>query len=136
MIVRVEIPGEPVGQGRPRAAVINGHARIYSPKTSGDWRGRAAVFMRQACPEPVQGPVRVDVTAVFGLPASKHRKRSPEVNQTPCTKRPDIDNVVKAVLDAGNGILWGDDAQVWKLDITKVYGAQGEAARVLVQVIA
>lgn len=39
------------------------------------------------------------------------------------TKRPDIDNLAKLVLDAGNGVLWEDDSQVCHLDVRKVYGS-------------
>jgi Holliday junction resolvase RusA-like endonuclease len=36
--------------------------------------------------------------------------------------RPDIDNVAKAVLDAFNGIVYKDDAQVYELTVKKIYG--------------
>ena len=132
-MISVTIPGEPVGQGRPRAAVVNGKPRMYSPKTSGDWRARAAWFMREEVKEPLSGPLWVTIWAVFGLPKSKIRKRSPQPNRTPCTKRPDIDNVVKAILDAGNGILWADDAQVYRLEVFKLYGREGEAPSVILE---
>jgi Holliday junction resolvase RusA-like endonuclease len=38
------------------------------------------------------------------------------------TSKPDLDNLAKIVLDALNGILWADDCQVVKLEITKEYG--------------
>jgi Holliday junction resolvase RusA-like endonuclease len=37
------------------------------------------------------------------------------------TKRPDIDNSVKAVLDSMNGIVYKDDIQVVRLSAKKVY---------------
>ena len=36
--------------------------------------------------------------------------------------KPDIDNVIKAVLDALNGIAYKDDARVVELEARKVYG--------------
>jgi Holliday junction resolvase RusA-like endonuclease len=37
------------------------------------------------------------------------------------TGRPDSDNLAKGVLDALNGILWGDDAAVVELTVSKRY---------------
>lgn len=36
-------------------------------------------------------------------------------------KKPDIDNVVKAVLDALNGVAYRDDTQVVELHVRKSY---------------
>lgn len=36
-------------------------------------------------------------------------------------KRPDLDNYIKLVSDALNGLVWKDDSQIWKLHATKVY---------------
>ena len=39
----------------------------------------------------------------------------------PHAKRPDSDNIVKAVLDGLNLIAYHDDAQVWAHNVRKVY---------------
>ena len=41
----------------------------------------------------------------------------------PC-KKPDIDNIAKAVLDALNGVAYGDDNQVTALEVSKHYAAE------------
>lgn len=46
------------------------------------------------------------------------------------TKKPDMDNVVKIVLDALNGFAWHDDAQVVDLSVMKVYTDQEPFVRV------
>lgn len=40
------------------------------------------------------------------------------------TKKPDIDNIAKAVLDALNGIAYHDDRQVIRLAVAKCYSQQ------------
>ena len=43
------------------------------------------------------------------------------VSGTPA-KKPDADNILKAVCDALNGFAWKDDAQVIEAHVRKVYG--------------
>lgn len=147
-MIRIRVPGEPRPHARPRFVRKTGHARTADKDL--DWRGRAQVHMLEAVckaagvdPEdlnpfaPVLGvleeAVRVTVTAVFTCPKSDHRKRSPRPRRWH-TKRGDTDNIAKAVLDAGNGVLWNDDAQVADLHVTKLIGAQGEAPFVEIEV--
>ena len=46
------------------------------------------------------------------------------------TKKPDVDNVAKSVLDALNGVAWLDDSQVVRLEISKSYSAAGDCVSV------
>jgi Holliday junction resolvase RusA-like endonuclease len=41
------------------------------------------------------------------------------------TSRPDNDNYEKAVFDAGNGIVWEDDALIWFNTTRKIWGEKG-----------
>ena len=40
------------------------------------------------------------------------------------TKKPDIDNIVKIVLDAMNKFAFKDDTQITKLEVEKIYGIE------------
>jgi len=42
------------------------------------------------------------------------------------TKKPDLDNVAKAVIDGMNGIIFKDDSQITSLHVTKVYAEVGK----------
>lgn len=126
----ITIPGEPVGHGRPRAASTGG----------GRVRGVAQVHMQAAMEAaglnvPAFGEqlVELEVLAVFPCPKSHWKKRVP-LARRPYGGRRDWDNLAKAVGDAGNGVLWLDDAQVWRGTVARVYGAQGEAPHVRVRV--
>ena len=39
------------------------------------------------------------------------------------TKKPDLDNLVKLVLDAYNGVLYDDDSQIISLSLSKMYSS-------------
>lgn len=120
----VTIPGEPVAQGRGRAVRIGAGMRVIDPAKSRSWKGVAAMFMQQARNAagvfaPMDGPLDVTVVATWATLKSAPKKNPPVYK----VSRPDGDNVLKAVLDAGNGILWADDAMCVRLSVEKRYGA-------------
>lgn len=119
-----EIPGEPVAQGRGRAVRMGNTVRVIDPGKSRSWKGVAAVFMQQARNAagifaPLDGPLEIVVVATWATLKSASKRNPPAWKVT----RPDGDNVLKAVLDAGNGILWADDASGVRLVVEKRYGA-------------
>jgi Holliday junction resolvase RusA-like endonuclease len=147
----IRIPGEPFAQPRARAAVVAGRAIIYDPKAAKTWKNQAREVMLHMtglpgtlpgtgrpgafglAAQPTSGPVVLRVTAVFTCPKSDHRKREP-LGRRWHTKKPDADNVLKAVKDAAKGVLWLDDSQVALETCTKIIAAQGEAPYILLRV--
>ena len=131
-----EIPGDPVAKARPRAAMVSGRARLYTPAKTEKYEARVALFAQQAMAgRPVMaGPVALSVTALFPIPASwpKKRQAAARAGTEHHTKRPDADNCAKAILDGLNGVVWKDDSQVVTLSIEKRYA---EVPRVEVLVV-
>lgn len=130
--LRAFIPGTPHAQGRPRAVMLPGAKapRLLDPKGSRKWKKYAAVVIagaaRAAVWNPELSPLAVHVRAFW--PALKASKAG-----TPALwkkTRPDADNVLKAVLDAGDGLLWSDDGQVARMTVEKFYAAKEDDARV------
>jgi Holliday junction resolvase RusA-like endonuclease len=141
--LEVVIPGDPVPQGRPRfGGMRNGKVRVYNPEAARIWRAvaalhyhRALVDARHERPMFREGlPLRVHVLAVFPCPSSYHRKRTPLPTLPYVAQENDGDNLAKAVMDAGNGILWNDDGQVSLLVVERWRAAQGEEPFVRVTV--
>lgn len=116
------VPGPPVPKGRPRVTRA-GHA--FTPKRTRDYEALVnACAKRAAEGRTFAGPV--EVWAIVWLPRPKRlmRQRDPE-GTVPCFKRPDIDNVLKAVLD-GMGALWDDDGQVQRVIVEKCYAPKAQ----------
>ena len=111
-------PGIPRGQPRPRAVHVNGRTHMYDPGTAGEWKMAIALgAARIVPPQPFRGPLSVDIS--FRFPRPKHRGSRRCV---PHDRKPDIDNLAKAVLDALTDIrMWHDDSQVFSLSARKVY---------------
>jgi Holliday junction resolvase RusA-like endonuclease len=123
----ITIPGEPHAQGRARATVIGGHARMYDPQNSREWKAVAQHHMRLALDGhvPLVGPVELTVVASFTCPKGDWRTKSPRPRRRHA-KKPDADNVLKAVKDAATGVLWLDDCQVCVVRVEKWIAAQGD----------
>lgn len=121
------IPGEPVAKGRPKVSTAGGFARAYTPKRTRTYEGivrdAAAAAVEQAGGDwPLVGPLHVDIRAVFKRPGRLFR-RADHDGLIPHDRRPDLDNVIKAVLDGMDGAgVWQDDAQVAELSASKFYG--------------
>ena len=121
----------PHGKGRPRAASIGGHARMYTPTKTKNWEASFRLLAEKRRPaEIITGPVTVTIRAAFPRhqKMSKRSKRTGELlggfdeGETWMAARPDADNVAKSVLDA-MAPWWKDDAQVVDLRVVKVYHA-------------
>lgn len=58
--------------------------------------------------------LKVDVEIVFymRIPSSYSKIRKTRLEGTPHTKKPDLDNLIKNLLDRGTGILWTDDSRL------------------------
>lgn len=119
------VPGEPQGKGRGRVVKIAGHSRIATPAKTVAYEGlvahAAAEAMRGAV--PMQGACTVELRAAFAVPASWPKKRQAEAlaGRVYPTKKPDADNVIKAVLDGMNGVVWRDDVQAVRVVLEKCY---------------
>lgn len=124
----------PVAQPRQRHGVINGHVRNWTPKDHPVQAFKAALQLAIAQspdkpPAPLQGPLFLEVYFYMPRPQSLMRKKDPP-GPIPHIKKPDVDNLVKAVWDALNGLLWRDDSQIWHIDAAKWYAGKDELPRV------
>jgi len=121
------IPGDPRGKGRPRATTIGGHARMFTDSMTASYENLVKLAASHALGDrdPFDCPLTVIVT-VRMTPASSHsvKKRAAMLSgEMAPTKLPDLDNVVKAVLDGCNKVAFRDDALVVSLIARKQYAA-------------
>lgn len=133
--VRFVVPGTPVGKGRPRAARRGAHTVLYTPEKTASYENLVRVIaceaMRGRVPtiEPVACVLVLTVTPPVSWSAKKITAAL--AGEIMPTTKPDLDNVVKGIFDACNGIVWGDDRQVVEVFARKRYGV---AAQAIVQV--
>jgi Holliday junction resolvase RusA-like endonuclease len=121
-VIIIQIWGEPIGKGRPRL----GKGRVHTPEKTRAWEKKAAFeARRQYHGEPLEGPIDIDVQATFSVPKSwpLWKQLQAEDGMVVHTIKPDASNVLKAVEDALQGIVFRDDSQIAALSIEKWYGA-------------
>ena len=99
------VPGTPVPKGRPRFG--SGHA--YTPQRTKTYEAKVKMLALKARQEarlkPFQGDVSLYVQ-IWGL------------------KQGDITNVVKALEDAMNGVIYDDDKQISYLEVERFESAK------------
>lgn len=112
------VPGVPRPQGSKRGFVVKGKAVLVESagQPLKDWRAVVALAGTEvmAGRSPFVGPLGVDLN--FHLPRPKSYPKS-RVDWP--SKRPDIDKLARAVLDALTHVCWVDDAQITFLRLNK-----------------
>ena len=117
--ITFRIEGVPVAQPRHRASFRGGFAKMYIPKDHSihHWKGCIARIAFEHIENMIEHCVKVDVLFVFKA------KRKSEIGNFKSSK-PDIDNLLKAALDAlTDAGMWSDDSQVVQVSAAKMFGA-------------
>lgn len=122
----ITIPMTPVPKARPR---FTRYGHTYTPKKTADYEKAIAEYWRQATHNfQYDREQALIVNLVFGLPIPKSTSKSKTelmANGTiRPTKKPDVDNLAKAVMDGLNGVAWADDSQVVRISIYKEYAKE------------
>ena len=119
--------GEVVGKARPRFSRGGGYVKTYTPKKTSDYEAKIkAAYLDEVQYQPMRfcnkEPLEIVVNAYFEIPksASKKAKTRMLLEEYP-TKKPDSDNVLKAVADALNGVAYTDDSQIVTATVNKIW---------------
>lgn len=108
----------PVPKGRPRFycghAVTPEKTRAYEKQIREGW---------------THGIVKGEYLTVcmifkMPIPQSYSKKKQAALVGHPHSKRGDLDNMVKAVLDALNGVAFDDDSKIWFIKASKEYAEE------------
>lgn len=109
---------EPMGCVRmtSRGKFVKGNAQRYL-----SYKQMIALQIRKQWKEPTPAACGVKATFFMPIPESWSKKKQREHDGKPVTVKPDIDNLIKGLFDAANGIIWQDDNQVIRCEAEKVY---------------
>lgn len=125
-MIRLSVPGQPQGKGRARFAKKGKFVRVFTPEKTVAYEGLIALAGEKVMDgRPLMsGPLALTVRAIFAQPKGWSKKRCLAALLAPewHIAKPDADNVLKAVGDGLNGIVWKDDNQLARCTVTKAYG--------------
>lgn len=125
-----QVPGKPQGKARARTYYNKelGRSTSYTPENTVLYENLIKSQYLAKCNGiyfESGTPVAVQIIARFVPPKSASKKRALQMlegKELPL-KKPDVDNIVKVVADALNGVAYRDDTQIASVTAKKVYSA-------------
>lgn len=131
---RLFVPGHPITQGSKDYKGKNARGKailVESADGLAEWRQRIAWAGHGHGWRPYDGPCSVDLEFVLRRPVSTPKRRTP-----PAIRKPDVDKLLRAVLDALTGVAWTDDARVIDARSRKRLAELGETPGVWIAITA
>ena len=117
------VDGKPQGKQRPRFSRIS--KTVYTPTKTAKYEKQIAKAYAESGGKciPADCYVSVSVSAFFPIPKSYSKKKREDCLERILRpdKKPDMDNILKVVLDALNKVAYEDDKQVVELIGRKYY---------------
>lgn len=134
--ITLKVVGEIKTKQRPRATIIGGHARVYSPKNNLYYENYIKAMYQEKYPDFNFGnkPLAFTIRCYF----KANQEMAKNTNETtigslPCKTHKDLDNIAKTVMDALNGIAFNDDKQITELRAFKYYTLDSERIEVTIE---
>ncbi len=77
----------------------------------------------------LEGRLSINIIAYLKIPKSTSKAKVEEMleNKISPTKKPDVDNIAKSILDAMNNFVFKDDNQVSKISVEKRFALEEKA---------
>jgi Holliday junction resolvase RusA-like endonuclease len=126
-MIQFHVGGDPQGKGRARAFRRGNFIGHYTPEKTRTYEGIIRYAAQQAMngAPPAEGPLSLTVRICITIPASWSKKKRDQAGMGRLlpAKKPDLDNIVKAVTDACAGVVFGDDAQIVDLVASKMFAS-------------
>jgi crossover junction endodeoxyribonuclease RusA len=131
------VSGIPKAQPRVKAFVRAGHAGVYTPDSAESWKQAVRQEAVANAPESLMtGPIRLQLDFFLPRPKAHLDRHGVPKAKSPVwhCKKPDLDNLIKAVTDAITDTqrVWLDDSQIYQITAVKTYAlyASGCSVRI------
>jgi len=116
MKIELVVPGEPQGKLRAKAVRIGPHVSTYTPDKTVKFETYIRELFAVKYPDfvPMEGALILKFIAWISIPKSTSKKKKILMQKGVLrpTKKPDIDNIEKLILDALQSLAFKTDSQV------------------------
>ena len=123
-LIKALLKTKAVAKGRPRFSKWG----TYTPKKTADYEKYIKEEFIKQCKKEINadfvGAIAIKVTFCIAPPKSISNKKKNELIGKPHLKRPDTDNLLKAILDSLNEVAWKDDSQIFFISALKQYAEE------------
>ena len=127
-MIKFKYHGEAVGKGRPRVSRRGNYVHTYTPEKTRVFEEamRFEFMASNSEPMPVYErdiPLKAKVLIGVSIPKSYSKKKQALCRDRVLVpdKKPDIDNILKAIFDSLNGYAFADDVQIVQVYAEKQY---------------
>ena len=121
--VVITVPGLPRGKARPRVTRFN----TYTPDPGGwvaDVTARGMEAVNQSGWEITNEPVAMQVSITRQIPKGRSKKARMEALGKPVSATADLINIVAAICDGLENVVYANDRQVARIESDRVWGEQ------------
>lgn len=123
--VQFTIYGRPIAKGRPRFQRTKYGVKTFTPDKTAEYENLVKIsYQQEFGNKKLSGQIGIKIAAYFPIPKSTSKKQRGLMmtKEVMHTKRPDIDNLFKAIADGLNGVAFDDDSQICIMHAVKFYG--------------
>lgn len=132
--IEFTVYGEPMGKQRQRFSRMGNYVRAYTPEKTTNYEGLVSYTYGEAVVDKMkeepnfigifEGAIGVEIKAYLSIPKNTSKKKYQQMinKEIRPTRRPDVDNICKIILDGLNKVAIHDDSQVVSLKVSKYYG--------------
>ncbi len=121
-MIEYVILGNPLPLNRPRFF----RGRVYDSQKVEKLINHLEIKRQHGKLPLFMNPVHLEITFIFEVPKSYSKKKRELTLGKPHCFKPDIDNLVKKILDEMTSACYTDDAIVSSISARKIYGIQGK----------
>ena len=126
------IDGPVIPKGRPRFSRIGGHVKAFTPKRTLDYEKKVKESYLSEYPTGIafeSEPLSMILNIYMAVPKSVSKKKRDHmiVYEYPTKHNGDLDNLLKSVADALNGVAYTDDCQIVHVTVNKFWSEEAKA---------
>jgi Holliday junction resolvase RusA-like endonuclease len=114
------IPGKPIPLARPRHSKHS----VYDPQKDIKEEVAWQLLRQRKKPFSLVGPLELNATFYMPIPKSTSKKNRAALANQPHPIKPDLDNLIKFILDVASGLLYKDDKSIAAITARKLYSEE------------